>query len=131
VEGVDVARAIGCNRLGVLVQCRHGDTAEGLREIVGRLGFFSSREGRYSRLAPRTPNRSLARWDFHCSQCRGPGDVLGDVSFIHPVAASYLRAAARSHTAALRDADSVGTAASTAPARDTRSAPSSVELWGA
>jgi hypothetical protein len=107
VEGDDVAHAIGCNRLSGLVQSRHDETAEVLREFVGRLGFSSSREGRYSRLAPRTPNRAQARWDFHYNLRPGPGHVLADVSFIHPLAASYIRSAARTpgHAAALRDAD--------------------------
>jgi hypothetical protein len=86
---------------------RHDESAEVLREFLGRLGFSSSREGRDSRLAHRTPNRSQARWDFHCNSRPGPDHVLADVSFIHPVAASYIRSAARTpgHAAALRDAD--------------------------
>jgi hypothetical protein len=88
VEDDDVAHALGCNRLSGLVQSRHYETAEFLREFVGRLGFSSSREGRYSRLAPRIPNRPPARWDFHCNLRPGPGHVLANVSFIHPVAAS-------------------------------------------
>jgi hypothetical protein len=45
-------------------------------------------------------------WDFHCNLRPGPVHVLGDVSFIHPLAA-YLRSAARTsgHAAALQDAD--------------------------
>jgi hypothetical protein len=107
VEDDDVAHALGCNRLSNLVQSRHDDTAEVLREFVGRLGFSSSREGRCFRLALRTPNRPQARWDFHCNLRPGPGHVLADVSFIHPLAASYLRSVARTpgHAAALRDAD--------------------------
>jgi hypothetical protein len=63
------------------VQSRHDDTAE-------------------------VPNHPQARWDFHCNLRPGPG-VLADVSFIHPLAASYLRSAARTpgHAAALQDAD--------------------------
>jgi hypothetical protein len=95
------------SRLSGFVQSRHDDTAEVLREFVGRLGFSSSREGPYSRLAPRTPNRPQPRWDFHCNLRPGPGHVLADVSYIHPLAASYLRSTARTpgHAAALRDAD--------------------------
>jgi hypothetical protein len=100
VEGEDVAHALGCNRLSGLVQSRHDDTVEVLREFVGRLGFSS-------RLAPPTANRPKVRWDFHCNLRPGPGHVLGDVSFIHPLATSYPRAAARTrgHAAALWDAD--------------------------
>jgi hypothetical protein len=89
------------------VQGRHDATADVLRDFVGRLGFSSSREGRYSRLAPRTPHRPQARWDFHCVLRPGPGHVLADVSFVHPMAASYVRQAARNpgHAAARRDAD--------------------------
>jgi hypothetical protein len=99
--------ALGCNQLSGLVQCRHDDTAEVLREFVGGLGFSSSRDGRYSRLAPRTPNRPQDRWDFHCNLRPGPGHVLADVCVIHHLAASNLRSAARTpgHAAALRDAD--------------------------
>jgi hypothetical protein len=50
-----------------LVQSRHDETAEVLREFVGRLGFASSREGQYSQLAPRNPNNAHACWDFHCN----------------------------------------------------------------
>jgi hypothetical protein len=48
-----------------------------------------------------------ARWDFHCNLRPGPGHVLANVSFIHLLAASYIRSAARTpgHAAALRDAD--------------------------
>jgi hypothetical protein len=107
VEDDDVAHALGCHRLSGLVQSRHDDTAEVLREFVGRLGFSSSRKGQYSRLAPRTTNRPQALWDFHCNLRPGPGHVLADVSFIHPLAAAYLRSAARTpgHAAALGDAD--------------------------
>jgi hypothetical protein len=94
VEDDYVAHALGCNRLSGLVQSRHDDNAEVLRVLVGRLGLSSSREGRYSRLAPSTPNRPQARWDFHCNLRLGPSHVLADVSFSHPLAASYLRSAA-------------------------------------
>jgi hypothetical protein len=57
------------------VQSRHGDTAELLREFISRLGSSSSREGRYSQLAPRTANRPQASWDFHCNLRPGPGVV--------------------------------------------------------
>jgi hypothetical protein len=89
------------------VQSRHNETAEVLREFVGRLGLTSSREGRYSWFAPRTPNRLQARWVFHCNLRPGPGYVLADVSLIHPLAASYIRCPSRTpgHAAALRDAD--------------------------
>jgi hypothetical protein len=102
-----VAHALGCNRLSGLVQRRHDDTADALRDFVGRMGFSSSREGRYSRLAPRTTNRPQARWDLHCHLRPGPGHVLGDISFIHPLASSYVHLAARTpgHAAARRDAD--------------------------
>jgi hypothetical protein len=53
----DLAHAIGFNRLSGLMQSLHDETAELLRKLVGRLGSSSSREGRYSRLAPRTPNQ--------------------------------------------------------------------------
>jgi hypothetical protein len=56
----EVVHHLGRNRLSGLVHSRYDDTAEVLRELVGRLGFSSSREGRYSRLAPRTPNRPQA-----------------------------------------------------------------------
>jgi hypothetical protein len=58
-------------------------------------------------LRPRTLNHPQTRWDFHCNLCTGPGHVLADVSFIHPLAAPYTGYAARSpaHAAALRDAD--------------------------
>jgi hypothetical protein len=94
MEDEDVAHALGCNRLSGLVQSRHDDAAEVLREFVGRLGFSSIREGRCSRPAPLTPNQPQARWDFHCSLRPGPGHVLADVFFIHPLAASYLHSAA-------------------------------------
>jgi hypothetical protein len=45
VEDDDVAHALGCNLLNGLVQSRHDETAEVLREFVGRLGLSSSREG--------------------------------------------------------------------------------------
>jgi hypothetical protein len=106
VEDDTVAHALGCNRLSGLVQSRHDEETEVLHECVGQLGFSSSREGRYFRLAPRTPNRPQARWEFHCNLRPGPGHVLADVSFIHPLASSYIRSAARSpgHASALRDA---------------------------
>jgi hypothetical protein len=77
-----------------------------LREFMSRLGS-SSRETRYSWLAPLTPNCPQARWDFHCNLRPGPGPVLADVSFIHPLAASYIRSAAGTpgYARALRDAD--------------------------
>jgi hypothetical protein len=80
-------------------------SSEVLREFVGHLEFSSSREGRYSRLAPRTSNRPKERWDFHCNLRPGPGQILANVSFIHPLAASYIHSAARTpgHDAALRD----------------------------
>jgi hypothetical protein len=37
--------ALDCNRLSGLLQSRHDDIAEDLREFVGRLGLSSSREG--------------------------------------------------------------------------------------
>jgi hypothetical protein len=55
VEDDIVAHTLGCNRPSGLVQTRPDETAVVLREFVGRLGFSSSREGQYSRLAPRTP----------------------------------------------------------------------------
>jgi hypothetical protein len=55
-----VAHTLGCNRLSDLVQSGNDDTAEVLRELIGCLGYSSSREGWYSRLTPRTPTRSLA-----------------------------------------------------------------------
>jgi hypothetical protein len=44
---------------------------------------------------------------FRCNLRYEPGHVLADVLFIHPLASSYIRSAARtpSHAAALRDAD--------------------------
>jgi hypothetical protein len=45
VEDDEVAQALGFNRLSGLVQTRHEETAEVLREFMGRLGFSSSREG--------------------------------------------------------------------------------------
>jgi hypothetical protein len=71
------------------------------------MGFSSSRKGRYSQLAPALPTAPRPAWDFHCNLRPGPGHVLGDVSFIYPLAASYLRSATRTpgHAAALRDAD--------------------------
>jgi hypothetical protein len=47
IEGNDATHALGCNRLSVLVQSRHDDTAEVLRGFMGRLGFSCSCEGRY------------------------------------------------------------------------------------
>jgi hypothetical protein len=102
-----VAHALGCNRLSGLVQSRHDETAEVLREFVGRLGFSSSRKERYSRGAPRTPKRPQARWNFHYNLCHRTGHVLDDVSFIQSLDSFYFRSAARTtgHAAALRDAD--------------------------
>jgi hypothetical protein len=107
VEDDVIAHALGCNRLSGLVESRHDETAKVLRELVGRLGLSSSRQGRHSRLAPHIPNRPRARWDFHCNLRPGPAHILADVSFIHPLAASYIQCAACTlgHVAALRDAD--------------------------
>jgi hypothetical protein len=69
------------------MQSLHDDTAEVMREIVGCLGFSNSREGRYSRLAPRTPNSPEARWSLHCNMRPAPGHFFADVSLIHPLAA--------------------------------------------
>jgi hypothetical protein len=68
--------------------------------------FPSAARGVFSASSPH-PNRPRARWDFHCNLRPGPSHVLADVSFIPPLAASYLRSAARTpgHAAALRDAD--------------------------
>jgi hypothetical protein len=62
--------------------------------VIAHSCFSSSQEGRYSQLAPRSPNRPQARWDFYYNLRRGPGHVLADVSFIHPLAASYIRSTA-------------------------------------
>jgi hypothetical protein len=63
-QGGDVAHALGCNRLSSLVQSRHDDTAEVLREFIGRLGFSSGCKGRYFWLAP--PPRTVPKhgWTF-------------------------------------------------------------------
>jgi hypothetical protein len=107
IEGDDVAHALGWNRHSGLVQNRHDETADILCEFVGCLGFSSCREVRYSRLASPTPNRPQARRDCHCNLRPGPGHVLADVSFIQPLAASYIRSAPHTpgHAAALRDAN--------------------------
>jgi hypothetical protein len=107
IEEENVVHALGCKWLSGLMQNRHDETADILRERVGRLGFSSCQEGRYFRLAPRTPNLPQARWVCHCNLRPGPGHVLADVSFIHPLAASYTQSAVRtpSHTAALRNAN--------------------------
>jgi hypothetical protein len=107
VEDNDVAHALGCTGLRGLIQSRYDETAEALHKFVGRLGLFSSREGRLSRLALRTSDRPQARWDFHYNLHPGPRHVLADVSFNHSLAASFARSAARTpgHAAAFRDAD--------------------------
>jgi hypothetical protein len=106
VENDGVVHALGCNGLSGLVQSCHDETAEVVRKFVGRLGFSSSREGRYCGLAPRTLHSRQVRWDYHCNLRLGPGHVPADVSFIHPLAASYIRSASRTpgHAAALQDA---------------------------
>jgi hypothetical protein len=107
VEDYDVAHTLGFNWLSVLVQTHHDDIIEVLRGFVSRLGLPFSREGRYSQLASRTPSLPQSHWDFHCNLRPGPGHVLADVSFIRPLAASYLRPAVHTscHTAALQVAD--------------------------
>jgi hypothetical protein len=70
-----VVHSRGCNRFSALVQSRQDDTAEVLRELVGCLRFSPIRGRRYSLLAPCTPNRPQARWDFHCILLPGPGHV--------------------------------------------------------
>jgi hypothetical protein len=54
-----------------------------------------------------TPSRPKAHWDFHCNLHPGSDHVLADVSFIHPLAASYVHSTTRNpgNAAALRDAD--------------------------
>jgi hypothetical protein len=95
IKDDDVAHALACNRLSSLVQSCHDDTAEVPQEFVGRLGFSSSHEERYCRLAPSIPNRPQERWDFRCNLRPGPGRILADVSFIHPLAASNVHSACR------------------------------------
>jgi hypothetical protein len=74
--------------------------------IAQNLSLSSSREVPYSRLGPPTTRRPQSRWDFPCNLRSGPGHVLADVSFVWPLAASYLRSAARTtgHAAGHRDA---------------------------
>jgi hypothetical protein len=47
------------------------------------MSFSFSREGRYSRLAPRATNRPQTRWELHCHLRPGPGQVLGDILFLY------------------------------------------------
>jgi hypothetical protein len=103
----DVAHALGCNKLSGLVQSHHEDTVEVLREFVGPLQFSSSQAVRYLRLSPAPRTAPRRAGDFHCNLRPSPGQVLADVSFIQPLAASYLSSPARTpgHAAALRDAD--------------------------
>jgi hypothetical protein len=105
VDGDDVAHALGCRSLNSLIIARHDETADALREYAGRLGFSSSREGPYMRRGSRTTNRPRARWDFHCHIRPGPGHVLGDVSFIHPLAPSYVHRSAEQAGSAARSRD--------------------------
>jgi hypothetical protein len=107
VEDDDVAHALGYNWLSALVRSRNGSTANVRRDFDGNLGFSPSNEGQYSRLAPLTLKRPQAHWDFHCNLRPGPGHVLANFSFIHPLAASYLGAVAGTpgHAVILRDAD--------------------------
>ena len=88
-------------------QERHDRTAECLRTHAGRLGFSSSREGSYMRRGSRTSNRPQARWDLHCHIRPGAGHILVDVSYINPLAASYVRRSARQagSAAQVRDAE--------------------------
>jgi hypothetical protein len=102
----DVAHALSCSALSGLVQARHDETADCLREYAGRLGFGSSREGSYMRRGSLTTNRPRARWDLHCHVRPGPGHILADVSFIHPLAQTYLRRAAQEAGSAARLRDS-------------------------
>jgi hypothetical protein len=55
VEDDDVAHALGCIRLRGLVQSRHEETAEVLRELLGRLGFSSTEKGDTPGLRPAPP----------------------------------------------------------------------------
>jgi hypothetical protein len=52
VEADNVALALGCNQLSGLMQGRHDDTVEVLRDLVTFHAFSSSREGQYSCAAP-------------------------------------------------------------------------------
>jgi hypothetical protein len=80
VEWDDVAHDLGCIRLSGL----HDDTADSLRyfKFVGCMGFCSSREARYSRLAPRATNSPQARWELLCHLRPGPGYILGYISLL-------------------------------------------------
>jgi hypothetical protein len=128
----DAAHALGSNRLSGLVQSRYDDTAEVLREFVGRLGFSSSREGRYSGLAPRTANRTQALWDFHCKLRPGPGHVLADVSLIHPLAAFTFvpRSAPLATQPLFGTLTSAGTTTRTTPAPGMHSERYRLRPWG-
>jgi hypothetical protein len=55
------------------------------------LGFSSSHEGRYSRLAPCSPKRPEACRGVHCNLRLGSRHVLADVSFIRPFLRSMCR----------------------------------------
>jgi hypothetical protein len=106
-EDDDVAHALGCNRLSGLVQSRHDETAEVLREFVGRLGFSSCREGRYSWLAPAPPTNPRHAGTFTATCARG-------LTTFSPTSRSSItwllstfvpQPAPPGHAAALRDAD--------------------------
>jgi hypothetical protein len=95
VDGDDVAHALGCCKLNSLIINRHDETADAPRQYVSGLGFSSSREDPYIPRTSHTTNRPTARWDFHCHVRPGPGHILGNVSFILPLAPSFVHHSAR------------------------------------
>jgi hypothetical protein len=105
VDGDDVAHALGCRSLDSLIIARHDETADALRKYAGRLGFSSSCEGPHIRRGSRTTNRPRDRWDFHCHIRPEPGHISEDVSYINPLAPSYVRPSAQQAGSAARCRD--------------------------
>jgi hypothetical protein len=54
LDASKIAHATSSNWLSFLMQSRYNDTKEMLKDLFGRLGFSSSREGGHSQLAPHT-----------------------------------------------------------------------------